>query len=398
MIIGIPKEVKDHEYRVALTPGGADSLTREGHQVLVQIGAGAGSGFSDEEYAHGGAQLVKEPKDIFAAADMIVKVKEPLEPEYSLLRPGLILFTFLHLAAVPRLARELLERQVAAIAYETVQPAEGNLPLLTPMSEVAGRLSIQVGAHYLEKPQGGGVLLAGIPGVPSSNVVILGAGVVGSNAAYIALGMGAHVTLLDKNLDRLRYLSQFLSGNLETVASTPDAVADAVAEANLVVGAVLVPGGKAPQIVTREMIGAMRPGAVIVDVAVDQGGCIETTQATTHSDPVYEVDGVIHYCVTNMPAIVPRTSTQGLCNASLPYILKIASTGVVQAIQQDTSLAMGLNTFDGHITNSALGEALGIATPSLEQVLQGEQLAGLSRKSLLRQQLSMSEGSHGDSA
>jgi alanine dehydrogenase len=366
MIIGIPKEIKDHEYRVALTPLGAARLTAEGHRVLVQRHAGTASGFPDEEYRKSGAHLVDSPEETIASADLIVKVKEPLESEYPLLRPGLVLFTYLHLAGVPGLADALLERQVTAIAYETVQLLDGTLPLLTPMSEVAGRLAVQVGAHYLEKAQGGrGVLLAGVPGVLPGKVAILGAGVVGANAAAVALGLGAQVTLMNRDANRLRLLSPVLHGNLQTAVSTPESVAKIVQDSHLVIGAVLVPGGKAPNFVTREMVRSMRPGSVIVDVSVDQGGWVETTRPTTHSQPVYQLDGVTHYCVTNMPAAVPRTSTMALCNATLPYILKLAATGAVEAIKRDSSLASGLNTFEGRITNQSVGESLGLRFQSM---------------------------------
>lgn len=370
MIIGVPKEIKDHEHRVALTPAGAARLTSEGHRVLVQRGAGLGSGFSDDAYRASGATLVNDASEVYANAEIVVKVKEPLESEYPLLRPGLVLFTYLHLAALPELATVLLEKKVTAIAYETVQLPDGSLPLLTPMSEIAGRLSVQVGAHYLEKPQGGlGKLLAGVPGVPPAKVVILGTGVVGTNAAMIALGMGAHVTLIAHRIEQLRHLSQVLHGDLETLVSTPENVAEAVRTADLVIGAVLVPGARAPRVVTREMVRSMRPGTVIVDVSVDQGGCVETTRPTTHSDPVYVEEGVIHYAVTNMPGIVPHTSTQALCNATLPYLEQIANLGLLRALQEDRSLAAGLNVFKGHLTNAAVAQALGLPWLSLEEVL-----------------------------
>ena len=371
MIIGVPKEIKNHEYRVALTPFGAARLISEGHQVLVQAGAGLPSGFADQDYASSGAYIADNPSEIFFGSDMVVKVKEPLETEYDFLRPGLVLFTYLHLAAIPDLARVLLEKEVTGIAYETVELPDGTLPLLTPMSEVAGRLAIQAGAHYLEKPCGGsGILLSGVPGVKPGKVVVLGGGVVGTNAATIALGMGAQVTIITRSLDRLRYLSQVMHGNLETIASTPEAIAEAVKDADLVVGAVLIPGAEAPKLVTREMIASMKAGSVIVDVSVDQGGCLETTRPTSHSDPVYEVDGVIHYCVTNMPGAVPHTSTQALCNATLPYMLKIARDGAVEAMKKDKSLARGLNTFKGRITHDSLGESLGMEVIASEAIQQ----------------------------
>ncbi len=370
MIVGVPKEIKDQEYRVALTPQGAARLVQEGHRVLVQQGAGLGSGFPNAGYLAAGAQLVEAAPELWDDADLVVKVKEPLGPELALLRPGLALFTYLHLAAVPDLAQALLVRQVTAIAYETVQLPSGELPLLTPMSEVAGRLSIQVGAHYLEKAQGGaGKLLSGVPGVPPARVVILGAGVVGSNAAAIALGMGAQVTLLNRGLDSLRRLSQLLRGNLETQALTPEATESAVRQADLVVGAVLVAGGKAPVLVTRQMVRSMGPGSVIVDVAVDQGGCVETARPTSHSHPVYVEEGVTHYCVPNMPGAVPRTSTQALCNATLPYIVSIAEKGVGPALRQNPALAKGLNVCGGQVVHPQLAASLGLPAASLAEVV-----------------------------
>ena len=367
MIIGLPREIKDQENRVALTPLGSATLVRGGHRVLVQKSAGNGSGFGDEEYGRSGAQLVESIEEVYGSSDLILKVKEPQEAEYPLLRSGQALFTFLHLAADLSLTNALLENGVTAIAYEMVQLPDGSLPLLTPMSEIAGRLSIQVGAHYLEKPQGGrGKLLAGVTGVSPGKVVVLGAGVVGSNAAQIALGIGAHVTLIDKNLSRLRQLSQVLWGNLETTASSQETVGLALEDADLVIGAVLLPGAKAPRVVTREMVGRMTPGAVIVDVSIDQGGCLETSRPTTHSDPVYEVDGVIHYCVTNIPGSVARTATEALCNATLPYIEKLAEAGVVEAMLQDETLAKGLNTFRGQMVNQTVGKALGKTAVGLE--------------------------------
>ena len=361
MIVGVPKEIKDHEYRVALTPPGAARLVAEGHRVLVQAQAGTASGFSDEQYAGAGAELVAEAGDVFAASDLVVKVKEPLESEYPLLRPGLALFTYLHLAGIPGLAQVLLDRGVSGLAYETVQLPDGSLPLLTPMSEVAGRLAVQAGAHYLEKAQGGsGVLLGGVPGVPPGRVTVLGGGVVGVNAATIALGMGAQVTLLTRDLNRLRQLAQVLRGNLETRVSTPETVAETVRNADLVIGAVLIPGARAPRIVSREMVRSMRPGSVLVDVSVDQGGCVETTRPTSHSQPVYLAEGVLHYCVTNMPGAVPRTSAPALCNATLPYVVQLANRGLEAALAQNPALAGGLNTHRGRVTNAAVGESLGL--------------------------------------
>ncbi|MBM3941485.1 MAG: alanine dehydrogenase [SAR202 cluster bacterium] len=370
MIIGVPKEIKDHEYRVALTPRGAARLVHEGHRVLVQSSAGASSGFADREYQAAGAVLLDTPAQLFAQAQLVVKVKEPLGPELDLLRPGLTLFTYLHLAAAPEAAHALLKHKVTGIAYETVELPGGDLPLLTPMSEVAGRLAVQIGAHYLEKAQGGaGVLLGGVPGVLPGRVVVLGAGTVGSHAAAVALGMGATVTLINRGVASLRRLSQVLHGSLETLVATPEAIGPAVKSADLVVGAVLVPGCRAPVLVTRQMVKAMRPGSVIVDVSVDQGGCVETARPTSHSNPVYVAEGVIHYCVPNMPGAVPRTSTQALCNATLPYIANMARYGVAESLRWDPALAKGLNTWDGSLTHRMAAEALGLPAISLEQAL-----------------------------
>jgi alanine dehydrogenase len=372
MIVGIPKEIKDNEYRVSLTPGGAETLIHAGHQVLIQAGAGEGSGFTDQEYAEAGAEIVGDAAPIWSRADMVIKVKEPLPEEFTFLRQGLLLFTYLHLAAAPQLTRELLDRQVTGMAYETVQlPAgsssAGSLPLLTPMSEVAGRMSVQVAAHYLEKMNGGrGKLLGGVPGVRPSDVVIVGGGTVGINAAMIALGMGAHVIILDINTDRLRYLDEVLRGNLTTLSSNVRNIADSVRHADVVIGAVLLPGAKAPRLVTQEMIRSMKPGSVVVDVAVDQGGCIETSRPTTHSDPVFIVDGVIHYCVANMPGAVPRTSTYALSNATLPYALRLANYGFEKAVKGDCALAKGVNTFAGHVTCEGVAVAHGLAYTPLE--------------------------------
>jgi len=370
MIIGIPKEIKDNEYRVSLTPGGAHLLTSEGHQVLIQSGAGEGSGFADAEYMEAGATIVPTAAQAWAA-EMVMKVKEPLPAEYDFLRPDLTLFTYLHLAAVEKLTQVLLENKTLAIAYETVQLADGSLPLLTPMSEVAGRMAVQVGAHYLEKIHGGrGKLLGGVPGVAPCDVVIIGGGTVGINAAQMALGMGAQVTIIDKDVNRLRYLSQVLHGSLITMMSNPFNIASAVEYADLLIGAVLVAGAKAPRLVTREMVSRMKPGSVIVDVAVDQGGCVETAHPTTHSDPVYFVDGVLHYCVANMPGAVPRTSTYALSNATLPYAERLARLGPLAAIKADPALAMGVNTFKGHLTHKGVADAFGLPYTPLETLLQ----------------------------
>jgi alanine dehydrogenase len=365
MIIGIPKEIKDNEYRVSMTPGGVHQLVESGHTVLVETQAGEGSYFHNEDFVQAGAKIVSAA-EAWGQANMVVKVKEPLPSEYQYLRPDLLLFTYLHLAAAEELTRAMLDSGVTGIAYETVELPNGALPLLTPMSEVAGRMSVQVGAHYLERHEGGrGKLLGGIPGVRPAEVVIVGGGVVGAHAAQMALGLGASVTLLDINLDRLRSLSEILHGNFTTWASSPFNIARATRRADLVVGAVLVKGAKAPKLVTREMVSQMKPGSVIVDVAVDQGGCVETTHPTTHSRPTFFVDGVLHYCVANMPGAVPRTSTHGLSNATLPYVLKLANKGFEAAISQDKSLALGVNIYKGQITYQAVAEAFDLSYTQL---------------------------------
>jgi alanine dehydrogenase len=361
MQIGVPKEVKDHEFRVSVTPAGVREYRDHGHQVLVQCTAAEGSGFTDPQYAAAGAELVDSAAEVFDRAEMIVKVKEPVPAEYDLLRPEQILFTYLHLAANAPLTHALIRSHVQAVAYETVQLDNGALPLLTPMSEVAGRMSVQVGAHYLEKAHGGsGTLLAGIPGVPGAEVVVIGGGVVGTNAAQIALGMGANVTIVDRSLDRLRQLDTMLHGRVNTLASNAENVAAAVQRADLVVGAVLLPGAKAPKLVSEEMVSAMKPGSVVVDVAIDQGGCIATARPTTHSEPIYVVDRVVHYCVTNMPGAVPRTSTIGLANATLPYGLVLADFGLQGAVSRDPGLASGVNVINGKVTHPGVAEALGM--------------------------------------
>lgn len=351
MIVGVPKEVKDHESRVGITPAGARALTEAGHKVLVETHAGELSAFPDDEYQSAGAEIVGSAHNVWANADMIVKVKEPIEKEYGFFREGLVLFTYLHLAPVPVLTQNLLDRAVTGIAYETIRDRAGTLPLLTPMSEVAGRMSVQVGAAYLEKERGGrGVLLGGVPGVPPANVCVIGGGIVGTNAAKIAVGMGAKVTLVDLNLNRLRELDDIFHGRLSTLASNSYNVSRAVCEADLVIGGVLIPGAAAPKIVTRKMVSQMKKGAVIVDVAIDQGGCVETARPTTHSDPSYEVDGVVHYCVTNMPAAVPNTSTLALTNATFPYVMKLARHGAREAILRDDGIRDGVNTYEGTLT------------------------------------------------
>ena len=357
MIIGVPKEIKDKEYRVSLTPGAAESLVHSGHRVLIQTGAGLDSGFSDEEYQRSGCEIIAAPAQVYGSADLVLKVKEPLPVEYELLRPRLLLFTYLHLAAEPGLTQELLARRVSAIGYETVQLSNGSLPLLTPMSEIAGRMALQIGAHYLERTQGGrGILLGGVPGVRSGSVVVIGGGTVGASAAEMALGLGARVTVIDVNLDRLRYLSQVLRGSLNTVASNRHNITEAVRRAELLIGAVLIPGRKAPVLVTEEIIASMAPGSVVIDVAVDQGGCIETIRPTTHSAPTYTEHGVLHYAVPNMPGAVPRTSTYALSNATLPYVLKLADLGFEDAIREDVALRRGVNTYDAHVTHQAVAD------------------------------------------
>ncbi len=367
MIIGVPKEIKDHEYRVSLTPEGAAELRDAGHNVWVESGAGHGSGFSDEAYRKAGASIAGSKEAVFEKADLIVKVKEPLLSESHLFRPRQVLFTYLHLASFPDLTRALLEKKMTAIAYETTEAKDGSLPMLKPMSEIAGRMSVQIGAHYLEKTQGGrGVLLHGVPGVESGKVVVLGAGVVGTSAIRIAVGMGAQVTVINLDVERLRYLDDLYQGRIVTRAVSPTAIEEAVCEADLVIGAVLVPGAKAPRLVSRAMVSRMKPGSVVVDVSVDQGGCFETTKPTTHSEPVYAVDGVVHYCVANMPGIVPRTSTLALTNATLPYIVRLASDGVDRAIQDDSGLAKGVNLKEGLVACQGVADAHGLRfTPIL---------------------------------
>ena len=360
LVVGVPREIKEGEHRVAITPDGVHELTAHGVTVLIEHDAGTDSAIADVEYRAAGAEIVAAAADVWARAGMILKVKEPQEEELAYLRPGLVLFTYLHLAAYPRVAEALLEHRVIGIAYETVQPADQSLPLLAPMSEVAGRMATQVGARFLERELGGrGVLLGGVPGVRPARVVVLGAGNVGWNSAWIAQGMEAEVLLLDKSLDRLRWVDQIHQGRIVTLASNRGAVTRAVADADLVIGAVLVPAGRAPVVVTEDMVRAMKPGAVIVDVAVDQGGCVETTHETTHADPVYEVHGVLHYAVGNMPGAVPFTSTYALTNATLPYALTLAVHGVAEATAADPALRNGVNTVAGEVTHPIVAEALG---------------------------------------
>jgi alanine dehydrogenase len=358
MIIGVPKEIKDNEARVGITPAGVKALTEAGHTMLVETQAGAQSGFPDEEYQNAGAEMVGEAGYVWGKSEMVVKVKEPIESEYVFFREGLVLFTYLHLAPLPELTDKLLESKIIGIAYETVRDRQGTLPLLTPMSEVAGRMSVQVGATYLEKERGGrGILLGGVPGVPPAHVCILGGGVVGTNAARIALGFGAKTTIIDVNLNRLRELDDIFNGRLYTLASNSYNVAHATREADLVIGGVLIPGTTAPKIVTRAMVARMKKGAVIVDVAIDQGGCVETARPTSHSDPSFLVDGVVHYCVTNMPGAVPNTSTLALTNSTFPYLLRLANLGAREALKQDPGLAEGLNTWLGTLTYRGVAES-----------------------------------------
>ena len=370
MIVGVPREVKDRENRVSTTPAGVREYVARGHTVLVEKAAGAGSGFTDLEYRAAGAELVATHEEVFERAAMIVKVKEPVAREYPLMREDQLLFTYLHLAADEPLTRALVERRVQAVAYETVQLGTGPLPLLQPMSEVAGRMSVQVGAHYLEKTHGGrGMLLGGVPGVPGADVVIVGGGIVGTNAAQMALGMGANVTILDMNIERLRFLDQILHGRIHTLASNSHNVAESVSRADLVIGSVLIPGKVAPKLVTREMVDTMQPGSVMVDVAIDQGGCFETAKPTSHSEPTYEVSGVVHYCVTNMPGAVPRTSTLALSNVTLPYGLALAGQGLEAAVSRDPALAKGVNVFGGQVTYAGVAEAFGMPYVPLDRIV-----------------------------
>ena len=360
MIIGVPREVKDHETRVGLVPPGAAALREASHEVLVETRAGEGSSISDREYVQAGAQICASAAEVWSHADLIVKVKEPQPSEYEYFRPGLTLFTYLHLAPLRDLTDRLLRTHMNGVAYETIREADGSLPLLTPMSEVAGRMSVQVGAQYLEKPNGGrGILLGGVPGVAPANVVILGGGIVGTNAAKMALGLGANVVIIDRNLNRLRDLDDIFNGQVVTLASNAWTISENLKTADLVVGAVLIPGASAPKLVRREMITAMKRNAVVVDVAIDQGGCFETSHATTHTDPIYFVDEVLHYCVSNMPAAVPHTSTFALTNATLPYLLELASHGLEKACERHKSLREGVNTYKGHVTHRGVAESQG---------------------------------------
>jgi alanine dehydrogenase len=358
VIVGIPREVKDSEYRVAATPEGVRELTHAGHRVVVETGAGTGSAIADAVFAEAGAEIFPHADAVFAEADLIVKVKEPQPTEFDRFREGQLLFTYLHLAADEALTRFLAERKVASVAYETVQTDDGRLPLLAPMSEIAGRMSPHVGATYLERPHGGrGVLMGGASGVAPARVVVLGAGMAGTNAAWIAAGMEAEVAIVDKNVDRLRYVDQIWRGRIQTVASSRLAIERLVLAADLVIGAVLVPGAKAPHLVSEATVEGMQPGSVLVDISIDQGGCFETSHVTTHSDPVYVLHGVVHYCVGNMPGAVPRTSTYALTNVTLPYVLAIATAGLEDAIRADAALASGVNVYAGSVTNAGVAEA-----------------------------------------
>ncbi|MFM9905957.1 MAG: alanine dehydrogenase [Pyrinomonadaceae bacterium] len=369
MKIGLPKEIKDNEYRVGLTPAGVQALARAGHDVFVQKTAGEGSGFKDEQYVKAGGQLLDTADEIWATGDMIVKVKEPVAPEYPRMRENQVLFTYLHLAPEFELTKQMLDRKVTGVAYETITSGR-RLPLLIPMSEVAGRMSVQVGATYLEKMNGGrGILLGGVPGVPAANVVIIGGGIVGTEAAKMAVGLGAKVTIIDRDLDRLRQLDDIFLSKVQTLASSRYAIEEAISHADLVIGAVLVVGAAAPKLVTRDMLHLVPQGAVLVDVAVDQGGCFETTHATTHSNPTYYEEGVLHYCVANMPGAVPRTSTFALTNATLPYALDLANKGFEQAIKDDAGLQEGVNTYAGKLTYEAVATSQNLEYTRLDSLL-----------------------------
>jgi alanine dehydrogenase len=367
--IGVAKEIKTDEYRVALTPAGARELVQRGHDVTVETGAGVGSAFADNAYEAAGARIASV-EDVWADADLLLKVKEPIEPEYARLREGLVLFTYLHIAADEPLTRALVDSGIAAVAYETVETNNGGLPLLAPMSEIAGRLAAQAGAYFLEKPLGGrGLLLGGVPGVAPGRVVVIGGGMVGYNAAVIAIGLGANVTILERSLDRMRHLEEVLSGRVSLVMSSSLQIEESLRDADVVIGAVLIPGAVAPKLVTREMVAGMKDGAVLADVAIDQGGCAETSRPTTHSEPVYTVEGVTHYCVANMPGAVPITSTKALTNATLPYVEAIAEHGLAEAVARDPALARGVNVLDGKITYEAVADAHGLDYQPLEEVL-----------------------------
>ena len=369
MKIGVAKEIKSDEYRVALTPAGARELGQRGHDVIVETGAGGGSSFTDAAYEAAGARIASV-EDVWADAELLLKVKEPIEPEYGRLREGLVLFTYLHIAADEPLTRALIDSGITAVAYETVETDLGALPLLAPMSEIAGRLAAQAGAYFLEKPLGGrGLLLGGVPGVAPGRVVVIGGGMVGYNAAVIAIGLGANVTILERSLDRMRHLEEVLSGRVSLVMSSTLQIEESLREADVVIGAVLIPGAVAPKLITREMVEGMKEGAVLADVAIDQGGCAETSHPTTHSEPVYTVAGVTHYCVANMPGAVPITSTKALTNATLPYVEAIADHGIAEAVARDPALSRGVNVVDGKVTYEAVADAHGLEYQPLEDVL-----------------------------
>ncbi len=370
MIVGILKEIKSEENRVCMTPAGAEVMIANGHTVVVEQNAGIGSGFEDADYTNAGAEIAATPNEIFERSDMVMHVKEPQPSEYGLIREGQIVFTYLHLAADQEQTHGLIKSKGVCIAYETIQKPDGSLPLLTPMSEVAGRMAIQQGAKYLEMAQGGhGVLLGGVPGVDPGNVVVIGGGIVGINAAKMACGLGAKVYILDMNLDRLRYLSDVMPANCFNLFSSPATLRELITTADVVVGAVLIPGAKAPKLITREMLKTMKPGSVLVDVAIDQGGCFETSKATTHGDPIYEVEGVVHYCVANMPGAVPRTSTLALTNATLPYAVAIANKGWKTAMQESEEIKLGANVVNGKVTYKAVADAFGLDYTPIDEML-----------------------------
>ncbi|MBL0739610.1 alanine dehydrogenase [Chryseolinea lacunae] len=371
MIIGVPKEIKNNENRVALTPAGTQELVKRGHTVHVQATAGVGSGFSDEEYAAAGAKLIADAAGVFAVAEMIMKVKEPVEQEYNLIRKDQLVFTYFHFASYEPLAKAMIASGAVCLAYETVERIDGSLPLLVPMSEVAGRMAIQEGAKYLEKPlKGRGILLGGVPGVKPAKVLILGGGVVGTNAAKIAAGMGADVTIMDLNLNRLRYLDDVMPKNVHTIVSNEYTIREMIKDCDLIIGGVLVPGAKAPKLITRDMLKSMRPGTVLVDVAVDQGGCIETCRPTTHEDPTFIIDDVVHYCVANMPGAVPYTSTLALTNATLPYAIRLANQGWKKASQENMELRNGLNVIQGEVVYKAVADAFSLPYVDVKKFLQ----------------------------
>ncbi len=370
MLIGTVREIKAQENRVGLTPAGVLALTGAGTSVLVETEAGVGSGITDADYIAAGAEIVEDAADVWSRSDLVVKVKEPLESEYVHLRPGLLLYTYLHLAPLPALTQALVEHRVTGIAYETIENADGSLPLLEPMSEIAGKMSVQVGAHFLERAQGGrGVLLGGVPGVNPADVVIIGGGIVGRSAARVALGMGAHVTILERSPRQMQSIDDLFGGRVTTIMSQPVTVDAWARRADLLIGAVLIPGATAPKVVSRELVSEMQDGGVIVDVAVDQGGCVETTKVTTHSEPTFVVEGVVHYGVANMPGAVPRTSTFALTNVTLPYLLDIARKGLTDACRDDAALTAGVNTYDGKVTCAPVAESQGLEFTSLQELL-----------------------------